>query len=593
MQQPSLPGSNVFNGAPLADLMSTQNTVRLQNPSDVLWLETTVGQKLYEGQTLLTLDESSAKIEFEPGDFLEVGPNSLIQIQRLKKGNDTELTLELLRGSLKGSLKGKSKQGIKLKNKNLEAQVSAQSTFEIVSSNDPTKTSQLLLTEGRANVLAGQQNQQVQAGELLEIKDGVADKQKTSISELPTQLAQATPMNEPKLIIDKPVEIQAQPVKKSVQYLRPPSKVKKPVFRKKSKSSHFLIDKFLNFLIPSAHADETPTEIIEYKRESWEIELEWESITEAKGYQIQISKTRAFEELHVDEPCTQNKYIWNYEPGMENSKGRVFYRIATINADGKPGEFSAPAVLEIPVELITKKVENKKLTTVKSVPPQNKTDQWLKFMIGAEMSQVSQTSGTQLLKEAKSNSLFLHERLQGSYLWSSTNDKKEKKFKIIDIDIRLESYKGSSGSSQPTIKPWSAEISGYKLSYAKPWFWGYGIAINRHYRFMKAGPRAVEGAGAFGLGPTLTALLFNKPVIGWNPVNFGAQLSVPITGIFLTSGYGIQAAAWSEWAVYKPSSGWIGLQTEIDGHYLLWKEPLDSKISRFSLSLNATWHSAF
>lgn len=70
--------------------------------------------------------------------------------------------------------------------------------------------------------------------------------------------------------------------------------------------------------------------------------IEWPSVTGSDGYQIQISITRTFRNLLVDEKVSSPSFNW------ESSKPGVFYfRVASINEEGIIGVFSSPATLRV------------------------------------------------------------------------------------------------------------------------------------------------------------------------------------------------------------------------------------------------------
>lgn len=90
---------NPSQGVEIAQLMEARNSVRLQDPGDLVWRKGFPLERLVSQQTLLTQEDSSADLAFDEGLGVQVVQNSMVVI-RNKETPDGPLRMELLRGTL-------------------------------------------------------------------------------------------------------------------------------------------------------------------------------------------------------------------------------------------------------------------------------------------------------------------------------------------------------------------------------------------------------------------------------------------------------------------------------------------------------------
>ena len=88
--------------------------------------------------------------------------------------------------------------------------------------------------------------------------------------------------------------------------------------------------------------------------ESYPVRLTWDPVEGVSQYRVQVSKTKSFANILAESDVAVPEWNWKYQAGMENSKGRVFYRVASKSASGKIGKFSAPKSVPIPKSILAK-----------------------------------------------------------------------------------------------------------------------------------------------------------------------------------------------------------------------------------------------
>lgn len=88
----------------IAQLVYSKNSVRYQNPGELVWDEISPQQTLFQEEQILTLDRSRAEIAFLDGTGLSMDENSLILLQRNSPNdlnNGEKITVRLLRGAIR------------------------------------------------------------------------------------------------------------------------------------------------------------------------------------------------------------------------------------------------------------------------------------------------------------------------------------------------------------------------------------------------------------------------------------------------------------------------------------------------------------
>lgn len=562
-------------GERVAEIRESVNGVRWQSPKDIVWNEGYTGQALYEGQSLMTLSDSEVRLAFDSPDGAEktelwIGPKTLIQLSppHEAKENPAPLLLSLSRGKIRT----KTSRPIVLSSGEFSIQVDAGTTFQATLPGGPTKAIELEVTEGR-----------VHSGNRLVIEKG----QRLS---LPIEKLSEESLNQKAvpIAVEAPIEVAPQaptapaPTPKARSRALPPPTLKAPILRPRKKTTELTprvqknrLKAFLNSLVPSAHADESASEF------EFEIELGWDPVPGAKNYQIQISKTRAFSELVVDETSEKATYLWLYKKGMENSKGRVFYRIASIDPTGKKGNYSKPRVLAIPKIAVAETPAPRPTATAASAPPPAPApppEKTTRVSAAALYSSYAQSSDTALLRNASTTSPFIHETLE----LASLSLKRE-----LTLRLSRHSLEGTP-SALPKTRRLGAALTAEKNSgrsfFGKnhPLFIG-GIA-EFGQRLEKSGSNSIALSSGLSIGPSLS----------FSPLsNLKIALTLPLSG-FLLKGFFAGPAGARLAADYTLSLANYGefthlcLTLKILGSRYYWKQPEGTTVTEWSVGAGPT-----
>lgn len=101
-----------------------------------------------------------------------------------------------------------------------------------------------------------------------------------------------------------------------------------------------------------------------------QVTLSWEVVSGARGYRIQLSESKQFNALIVDEVVKEAHYLWVTHPKSLPKNGKVYYRLATLDRRSRVGSFSEP--LLVPLASFLKK--EKALPSASSVAQVNESE---------------------------------------------------------------------------------------------------------------------------------------------------------------------------------------------------------------------------
>lgn len=526
---PPLP-SSVGTTRKIGEIKETQNEVRIQRPQDVAWERAASPSHLISGSRILTFDRSTARLELEQVGDLQIRENTLIVIEEPRSQNEIPFLgkLKLLRGNFKFHLKdGVKPLSIQLGSGSpIELQPGAEIEAQKSEGSDEAK-----ITVLKGNVkTTGSDIQSISAGQSIEWK-GAGAQSITSQSAAP-ESAKPEPTR-------APLRLQAPKLK--TPKFRPSTHPKKETsslpLRPDKKSAHLsrtLIEAFTSLLwIPSANAEEALASTSPYQE--MDIDLEWEEVPGAQIYRVQIARDRSFKTIIFDEKSPTTSLTWHYKPGMENSKGRVFYRVSAQSKEASISEFSAPGVLWIPKPNIEKKTvlvkteptpipENKEpaFSSVQPVRPFWSQGERLKIFleVGASVSSLNQTSSTRMLREVDGGSPFVHEWLRIRFL----------PFEKIESSLEFRSIKWKSDSTthstQPDLTVYTGQVRILRTIHPR---YSLGGSITQNYRFEKTSRRTIEASSAFSVAPALV----------WRRNKTEASIQLPLLGFLMESYYGL------------------------------------------------------
>lgn len=126
----------------------------------------------------------------------------------------------------------------------------------------------------------------------------------------------------------------------------PPSELHEPEIQIEPAPKQTWLDRLLSPILTSAFAAEPSVK--------YPVKLRWDPVQGVARYKVQVARTRKFEKILGESETASAEWTWNYELGVENSKGRVFFRVASMTSAGKVGAFSKPKAVQIPSSILAR-----------------------------------------------------------------------------------------------------------------------------------------------------------------------------------------------------------------------------------------------
>src|SRR5213596_3421885 len=191
-------------GGPLgiaAHLTATRNQVKSRRASEIAWGKATDGMALRDRDAIQTLDRSNATITFDESNYLDMGQNSLVIIQRLEEDpvlKERRSFLLMVEGDLRGRIAGAGDSAVRIEVATPGAVTRIQRTSASVGelkfkiSVHPDRSSTIAVYEGFADVVARGQIVRVGANQSTVVR---ADGAPAALVPLPSSPVLDTPVD--------------------------------------------------------------------------------------------------------------------------------------------------------------------------------------------------------------------------------------------------------------------------------------------------------------------------------------------------------------------------------------------------------------
>jgi hypothetical protein len=556
-----------ITGERIGVLRELNGGVRWQNPKDVVWNESRTGQALYDGQSLLTLSDSNARLVFDGESArsteLDIGAKTLLELRTRRKDGDRPILLSLTRGTFRA----RTNRAMELAAGELSVRIEPGSQFE-AENLEGTRTPngkhavRFTLRNGRAHV----GSKQIEANQSIDVPFAASEPtvvtEASPIVPSPTPEATPTPTSVP---TPKPARVRALP----------PPNLQSPILRRRSPRPAPSPEKsgawFFDFFFPNAEAAEP-------EPDEWELELRWDAVPNAREYRVEVARTRAFTNKIAEERTPEAHWNWLYRRGMENSKGRIFYRIASVDSAGKIGKFSEPKVFVIPGEILHPTTLSPPVAAESAAPtpppaPRLPSTVAWGFRPAVEMTSLTQTSDDPELKRVSPESAYAHEALEISrtspdFRWNGS--------------VRANHFKGDP-AILPKTRSYRVALTGERET---RWLGGHlaiGAVLVYEDVFVKTGMSSLGVARALSLGPSAT----------YSGMNWIVGLRLPLTGAigkgWLAGPFGPSLHFERDWSIGTLGSGpdrtRVLASFSGDGSYHFWSSGTTTTVAEWSVGL--------
>lgn len=374
---------------------------------------------------------------------------------------------------------------------------------------------------------------------------------------------------------------------------------------------------FGDALLASAQAAEDSSK-------TWNIRLRWGAVDGAKKYRLQLSRKATFDKLIVQTETDAPAWTWQYQVGMENSKGRVFYRVASVSAKGEVGAFSDPIPIQVPESILaaaramqaptamsngepvaapapipvgdppTDQPEATITTEVAPPAPGARYEFGLLAAVQAGVGSASQSSDDKGIKSVSLDSPYFQERFSAAFhlersvedrsqSWTSVMHAAFTRFDDPGVGREILQEEFSAYAFRSDTMKWIEPRHGWKLA--------VGGVLERDYRWIKDGSQSVTSQGGWSLGPVAYAVRNFESKYPARPVEIGVSLALPLSGVATGGHFGMAASAWGESKLFSlGKTAWIGLRAEAGAKYSRWSTPEGTGTLTWNVWLAPTIH---
>jgi hypothetical protein len=321
------------------------------------------------------------------------------------------------------------------------------------------------------------------------------------------------------------------------------------------------------------------------------VKLRWKEVSGVKKYHVQVSRTRSFQRILAEGDASASEWNWQYRLGMENSKGRAYFRVASVGDTGEVGAYSRPKPIAIPESILSlaRKSEAPASTPVAVAPKPSpivattsNTRRWqAEAVLGIAYGNLNQSSQAADLTSVHPQSPYFHQQLEA-----------EIEFERYEAMIQagLTTFKAPDGitaSTQPNLNAldWKLDLRRQTANHSL-WHFSFGMTLDDSYRWIATGMQSVQTASALSLGPSLQVVrTYGKGALQPGTLRqFVCALDLPLTGAVTQGQAGFQGRIWGEWNLASFSNQTaLGARAVASSDYLRWSEPTGT--STFSWSL--------
>ena len=168
-----------------AKLTGSENEVKSKSATSLVWGAAKIGMQLYDHDAVQTFDQSSAKINFDPRNYLTLGSNSLVIIKKIEKitnRNQRRSAMVMVEGELLGKItsSGSNPLDLEITTPSAVSRITSgpggkrDADFRI--SINPDKSSSIVVYKGQAEVTAQGRTVRINKGSGVTVKQGQAPK---------------------------------------------------------------------------------------------------------------------------------------------------------------------------------------------------------------------------------------------------------------------------------------------------------------------------------------------------------------------------------------------------------------------------------
>ncbi len=374
------------------------------------------------------------------------------------------------------------------------------------------------------------------------------------------------------------------------------------------------------------------------------VKLKWKQVKGATKYHVQVARNRNFKTVIAEADTFEPNWNWHYTPGMENTKGRVFYRVASVGASGNAGAYSAPKsikipsapigpaevyaaiddpdmgepidaaekgnldtlmhlpsvqVMDIPTAMSQKapQASDQSTAIAQPTPPKAPTtppfsQRWT-LVLSTGVGRLTQSGSDPSLTSVAPQNAYIQQRIaiETELQRAALNAEKNESAWRALAQIGGASFHASDDGPalpQSDLRSIAWRIEGIKrierFEKIAPWHLFVGANLDYSYRWVKSGPQSVDTQGALSLGPSAHVIRTFESFEG------GFGLSLPFTGLMTKGHLGAELRVWGEktLAAFAHQRA-VCLRANVELGWLRWSSPSGTSTSAWTFWVSPTF----
>jgi hypothetical protein len=334
--------------------------------------------------------------------------------------------------------------------------------------------------------------------------------------------------------------------------------------------------------------------------EELRVRLSWKPVEGVKGYKIQVSRDSRFRKVLIEGETTAPEWLWSYDSSDATSGRRVYYRVASISRKNVAGIFSVAKEVPLSDGAIEAVPAIAVATNAVSAPDSTPTASWRNTWapsasVFAGLGAQAQGSSESDLKGVSVAPYFQQKvGLSLDLLRHDETSGKDQRWQAI-AEFQPALFRGQQ---EPRVFDQTrmgtfflrVDVVGWRMpEVPSSWRLGWGATVDHSFRWYKTGIESVDTRGALSVGPSLY-LAKDEDFHGWAaPVQLGARLSLPLTGVLTGGQIGARAKAWGEWRLSETAAAQIHLRIEGEAQYDRWASPQGTGVFAWTFWLAPTF----
>jgi len=306
---------------------------------------------------------------------------------------------------------------------------------------------------------------------------------------------------------------------------------------------------------------------------SYEIQLRWQPVAGVNHYRIQVAEDPDFTTIIQVQDSREAAWVLHFQPSSSRFLGQIYYRIASVDENANVGEYSPAMPLLLP------RIEDERVESQSKL----KWGAQLGASLDAGLGGFKQSSADSGLKSVSTESMTFQQRatlkLDLSHFLETAQFEREWSLYFRLSYAEFTKVQDPRPYNQPNDSDYGMNFDLlHWYHFNSPWHFGYGLTLNRTYRWLKTGAESVNSQGAFSAGPVLYFQWQLPSGMGFFPSEIGSAIGMPATGLLTGGQAGINSRFWLEWSLLRVSNTILGVRIEGDADYFWWSTPAQTTL---------------